>query len=86
MFIFMKVLYMIPEVREGILDIEIPVHHFEYSANDDLVLQLQKLFISLKYSEKKAYSPDGWVHAYKDENGVHPVNVSQQQVLDGFIE
>jgi hypothetical protein len=71
---------MIPEVREGILKAEIPIHYSEYTASNDLILQLQKLFTSIKYSDKKAYSPDSWVFAYKDENGILPVNVSQQQV------
>ena len=82
----LQVLYMIPEVREGILSAPITRHSSELSANDDIVLQLQRLFCNLQYGEKKAYSPDAWVHAYKDESGTLPVDVSQQQDAQEFFQ
>ena len=71
---------MIPEVREGLLDFPIEPHLSDFQRNNDLVLQLQKLFVYLKYTAKKAYSPDDWVFAYKDETGIVPVNCMVQQV------
>ena len=82
----LQVLYMTPEVREGIISAQINPHSSEAAANDDIVLQLQRLFCNLKYGEKKAFSPDSWVFAYKDESGVLPVNVSQQQDAQEFFQ
>jgi hypothetical protein len=73
-------------VREGILSIQVPPNQSEYTVRNDIVLQLQKLFSHLKYSEQRAYSPDDWVYAYKDEAGILPVNVSQQQDAQEFFQ
>ena len=77
---------MIPEVREGLLDLPIEPHSSDYQRNNDLVLQLQKLFVYLKYTAKKAYSPDDWVYAYKDDMGIVPVNCMVQQDAQEFFQ
>ena len=81
----LQVLYMMPEVRKGILAVEVPSRSAEQASND-IILQLQRLFFNLKYGEKKAFSPDDWVFAYKDESGLLPVNVSQQQDAQEFLQ
>ena len=82
----LQVLYMMPEVRQGILSIEVPPSRSADHASNDIILQLQRLFFNLKYGEKKAFSPDDWVFAYKDESGLLPVNVSQQQDAQEFLQ
>ena len=77
---------MIPEIREGLLDVTIEPHSSDYQKSNDLVLQLQKLFVYLKYTAKKAYSPDDWVFAYKDETGIMPVNCMVQQDAQEFFQ
>ena len=82
----LQVLYMVPEVREGILATQTASNASEAASSNDIVLQLQRLFFNLKYGEKKAFSPDDWVFAYKDESGLLPVNVSQQQDAQEFLQ
>jgi ubiquitin C-terminal hydrolase len=82
----LQVLYMVPEVREGILSTQTAPNASEAASSNDIVLQLQRLFFNLKYGEKKAFSPDDWVFAYKDESGLLPVNVSQQQDAQEFLQ
>ena len=84
----LQVLYMTPEVRQGILLAKTTSYDVEdeEAAKNDLVLQLQKLFFNLKYGERKAFTPDDWVFAYKDESGLRPVNVLQQQDAQEFIQ
>jgi hypothetical protein len=76
---------MMPNVRRGVLQSEIrssdPV-----VLKDDLAYHLQVMFQHLQHSTRKAISPDGWVYAYKDETGNKPVNVTQQQDAQEFLQ
>lgn len=49
-------------------------------------MQLKKLFFHLKFSEKKFHTPSGWAFAFKDEGGVNPINVMQQQDAQEFFQ
>ena len=77
---------MIPEVRCGILAAPIDYDRPEEVLKDDLVLQLQKMFTYLLYSCRKAYLPEGWAYAFKDESGVRPVSIVLQQDANEFLQ
>lgn len=86
----LQVLYMTPEFRQGILNAATPieVESVEHPENlrENLVVQLQTMFLYLKHSWCKAFVPNDWVLAYKDETGTKPVNVKQQQDAQEFFQ
>ncbi|CAM9097752.1 unnamed protein product, partial [Ectocarpus fasciculatus] len=83
----MQVLYMIPEVRAGVLAFPIDTRQLSEEAKaDNLLLQLQKMFLFLSASQRKAYNPENWATAYKDDSGVLPINVTQQQDAQEYLQ
>lgn len=82
----LQVLFMNSAVREYILH-EI---HFDTESEDqlrnNLACQLQKMFIALKYSQKRFYSPTDWTFAFKDEMGINPMDVMIQQDAQEFLQ
>jgi hypothetical protein len=57
--------------------------------DDNMFHQIQKLFGSLKFTDRKYYNPKEYCHSYKDWDN-QPVNVREQQdakeYLDRFLE
>jgi hypothetical protein len=58
----------------------------EEELRDHLPFQLQRLFYALQYSKQKAHSPTDWAYAFKDESGLLPVDVMQQQDAQEFLQ
>lgn len=78
---------MIPEVRAGVLAFPIDTRQLSEEAKaDNLLLQLQKMFLFLSASQRKAYNPENWATAYKDDSGVLPINVTQQQDAQEYLQ
>ena len=82
----LQVLFMNNEIREYILNCMTFVGEGEEELRNNLAFQLQKMFYHLKHSEKKVYSPTDWTFAFKDEFGVNPINVMQQQDAQEFLQ
>jgi ubiquitin C-terminal hydrolase len=82
----LQVLYTIPSIREGILSARTQQQLSGEAQRDDILLQLKKIFLHLKYSESKSFSPDDWVYAYKDDTGALPINVMHQQDAQEFLQ
>eukprot|EP01035_Chromulina_nebulosa_P018175 gene18175-23833_t len=84
----LQILYMIPEFRDTITNIPIISKYFPDTEDmrNDYIYQLQRLFLNLKYSKQKSYSPDDWVYCYKDETNNQPVNTSDQQDAQEFFQ
>lgn len=83
----LQILFMIPEVRRDILSAAIDVDSLSSMERDDhLLLQLQRMFSYLQSSQRRAYNPESWTRSYKDETGVQPVNVMQQQDAQEFLQ
>eukprot|EP01041_Mallomonas_annulata_P001788 gene1788-3471_t len=82
----LQVLFMIPEIRYGILDAPIDRFVSEETMRNNLLAQLQKLFLFLLLGSRKAYLPEDWAYAFKDDTGLHPVNVLQQQDANEFLQ
>jgi ubiquitin C-terminal hydrolase len=90
----LQVLFTIPAIRNGILA---STSKFQFNSNlnlnlneeevrDDILSQLKKIFLNLNFSEAKAFSPDDWVYAYKDDTGKQPINVMHQQDAQEFLQ
>ena len=77
---------MIPNVREFILNYPIDPQQSPDDIKNDLIIQLQKMFYYLNFSQRKSFSPDDWVYCYKDETGCKPVDILQQQDAQGFTK
>jgi hypothetical protein len=83
----LQILYMIPEVRRDVLNAKIDVESLSsLERADHLLLQLQRMFSYLQNSQRRAYNPESWTRAYKDETGAQPVNVMQQQDAQEFLQ
>lgn len=91
----LQVLYMNPTIREYLLegivfernDAEVsPGTREEDLMRDDLVFQLQRLFLFLHKSRKKSFTPEDWSFAFKDETGINPINRMQQQDAQEFFQ
>lgn len=82
----LQVLYMNKRIREYILN----NINFDFETIDELknniAFQLKRMFYVLKYSYKKSYSPIDWAFAFKDEFGINPVDVMQQQDVQEFLQ
>ena len=83
-------LYMIPIFRESILSLKLKNISLKDSENeDDLILQLTKMFYYLTYSKKKYYDPKSFVFSFKDYEG-NPTNPNiqcdAQEFLTRFID
>lgn len=52
---------------------------------DDLLYQLQRLFLYLKYTNRSAYNPVPFIHSFKDESG-NPTDYTVQQDAFEFLQ
>lgn len=76
-------LYMIPALRQSILDIYFASESASVDQNDDnLLYQLQGIFANLQESEKSYFIPRGFVNSFKFDG--EPVNVRIQQDTHEF--
>ena len=50
---------------------------------ENLLYQVQKMFLTLWHSDKKFYNPKDFCNAFKDYEG-NPTNVTQQMDIDEF--
>ena len=82
----LQVLYMQTSFREQILHTPTIIHNNENDQKNDYLLQLQLLFLNLNLSEKKCYTPTAWIYANKDETGGKPIDVSQQQDAQEYLQ
>ena len=71
---FMQQLYMIPHFRQAIVAAQDP-HFSQEQAQEDLLFQVQRLFMNLWQSDRKFYKPNDFCHAFKDYEG-NPTNVT----------
>lgn len=83
----LQILFMNKTIKNYLL-YHIPIldDQSEEETKNDLPLQLKKVFLYLEYSEKKSYAPLDWTFAFKDELGINPTNVSQQQDAQEFLQ
>jgi len=83
----LQVLFCNTRLREHMLE---HVMAFDCDSDEELrnhlPFQLQRLFYALQYSKQKAFSPTDWTYAFKDEFGVLPVDVMQQQDAQEFLQ
>ncbi len=79
---FMQQLYMIPFFRHSIVSCQDPNFKQE-NIDEDLLYQIQKMFLNLRNSDKKFYNPKPFCHAFKDYDG-NPTNVLEQMDIDEF--
>ncbi|CAG9332998.1 unnamed protein product [Blepharisma stoltei] len=77
-------IYMMPELRKGILDTKIVINEEMDSLDDNLIYQLQLILANLSESEKQFYEPRGFCNAFKGYDG-EPINVRIQQDADEFF-
>ena len=83
----LQVLFCNTRLREHVLGRPMAVLcRSEEELRDHLPFQLQRLFYALQYSKQKAHSPTDWAHAFKDESGLLPVDVMQQQDAQEFLQ
>jgi len=80
----LQILYMIPDVRRGIL-LSKTTDNVE-DKRDNLVYQLKHMFEFLRHSSRRSFSPDGWLYAYKDDTGEAPIDVLNQQDAQEFLQ
>lgn len=90
---FMQQLFMIPYFRHAITATEDPCFSpppedpcFSpppEDVEDNLLFQIQKMFLNLQHSEKKFYNPKDFCHAIKDYEG-NATNVAEQMDIDEF--
>ena len=76
----MQQFFMIPKFRTGFLSLPNPDTE---NLDDNLLFQMQKLFLNLQESQKKYYNTIGFCNSYKD-NG-QPINPSNQMDADEFF-
>jgi len=81
----MQQFFMMPQMRNGILDAKIQVQDFEEAVDpENLLYQTQLVFANLLESEKQFYSPIGFCKAFKGYDG-EPMDVHVQQDVDEFF-
>jgi ubiquitin carboxyl-terminal hydrolase 9/24 len=81
---FIQQLFMIPYFRHAITATEDPCFSpAPEDIEDNLLFQIQKMFLNLQHSEKKFYNPKDLCHAIKDYEG-NPTNVAEQMDIDEF--
>lgn len=79
----MQQFYMISQFRKGIINSQ--GRKDPENGDDDLLYQLQKLFLYLEYTYRSAYNSKSFVYANKDEEG-RPTNVAVQQDSFEFLQ
>jgi hypothetical protein len=78
--------YMVPSLRHGLLSVsDVTAKQTDEEKSDSLLYQIQAMFGALAQSEKQAYNPKPFCHAYKDWDN-RPVNVLVQQDVDEFFQ
>jgi ubiquitin C-terminal hydrolase len=82
----LQVLFMTPAIREHLLNElqfdAVPLNEIQ----NHVAFQLKKLFHALQYSQKKFVIPSDWAFAFKDDTGIHPMNVMVQQDAQEFLQ
>jgi ubiquitin C-terminal hydrolase len=81
----LQILFMNPLIQLSILETPINTTLCQEEINNNIIIQLKKMFCYLKYSNKKYFVPDEWVYCFKDQDGVLPINVMQQQDAQEFL-
>lgn len=81
----LQVLYMNRDIREYLLGFMQFDIYDDKELVDNIIFQLQKIFCHLSHSEKKYFTPTEWAYAFKDETGIHPVDVRLQQDAQEFL-
>lgn len=79
---FMQQLYMMPYFRRAITSCEDAGFKPEL-LEENLLYQIQKMFLNLENSDKKYYIPREFCYAFKDYDG-NPTNVGEQMDIDEF--
>ena len=83
----LQVLFCNTRLREHVLGGHMAIHcGSDEELRNHLPFQLQRLFYALQYSKQKAHSPTDWAYAFKDETGLMPVDVMQQQDAQEFLQ
>ena len=85
----LQIMYMNIDIRNYFLDFfpqSLPENISDADKANNVFLQLKRLFYHLKWSEKKSFLPSDWTYAFKDETGVNPINVMQQQDAQEFLQ
>jgi hypothetical protein len=78
----MQQLFMMPYLRHAITASKDPLFSPQ-DTEENLLFQIQKMFLNLQHSEKKFYNPKEFCNAFKDYEG-NPTNVSEQMDIDEF--
>ena len=73
-------LYHVPEVREGLLAVE----DRSDDKTESLLFQTQLMFSFLNITQRQAFTPRGFCHAFKDSQG-KPIDPSVQQDANEFL-
>ena len=82
----LQVLFMIPEIRHGIIRTPVLPDQTDDVQKDNLLLQLKIMFLNLLLGAQKAFFPSNWAFAFKDESGAAPVTVLLQQDVNEFLQ
>ena len=85
----LQIMYMNVDIRNYVINFfpqYLPDNITELEKKNNVFLQLKKMFYHLKWGEKKSYLPSDWAFAFKDEFGVNPINVMQQQDAQEFLQ
>jgi hypothetical protein len=82
---------MNPLIRSRVLESKVEIGMEEQKEQeellkDNLLYQLKFMFQSLLHSTRRAFTPENWMFAYKDETGLVPVNVLHQQDAQEFLQ
>ena len=73
---------MIPYFRYSITNADDP-QKATTKPEDNVLYQIQKMFMNLEYSDKKYYNPKPYCMSFKDYEG-NPTNVSEQMDIDQY--
>ena len=85
----LQIMFMNVDIRNYVISFFpqfLPDSISETDKKNNVFLQLKKMFYHLKWSEKKSYLPSDWAFAFKDEFGINPINVMQQQDAQEFLQ
>jgi hypothetical protein len=79
----MQQLYMIPDFRKAIIEVE-DRHHDQQSAEENVLFQIKCIFGGLMEVEKQYYNPKKFCKAFKDIDG-SPIDPYVQKDVDEFF-
>jgi len=88
----MQQLFMLSSFRDAILSLDASAlmnketESKKIEKKDNFLFQLQKMFLHLLYSKRKAYNPKDWCFAFKDSSNKNPTNVLLQQDTNEYMD